>query len=74
MTQIGQQRPPHTPLPPGYIAEFDGRYGRYYYVNTATGVSQWEPPQVDMARGGSGGGGGPSQSMFGSNASFQQQP
>ncbi|KAI8910465.1 hypothetical protein EDD86DRAFT_246826 [Gorgonomyces haynaldii] len=31
-------------LPPGYIQQFDPQSGHYFYVNTATGQSQWEHP------------------------------
>jgi hypothetical protein len=32
------------PLPPGWISQVDGATGRTFFVNTATGRSQWEPP------------------------------
>ncbi|KAH0601932.1 hypothetical protein MHUMG1_00811 [Metarhizium humberi] len=31
-------------LPPGWIAQWDGASKKYYYVQLATGVSQWEIP------------------------------
>ena len=31
-------------LPPGWEERFDPASGRTYYVNAATGASQWEPP------------------------------
>mgnify|MGYP005989157341 CR=1 FL=1 len=31
-------------LPPGWIAQWDGASQKYYYVQLATGVSQWEIP------------------------------
>ncbi|KAG6042233.1 hypothetical protein E4U41_002576 [Claviceps citrina] len=31
-------------LPPGWIAQWDGASRKYYYVQLATGVSQWEIP------------------------------
>lgn len=31
-------------LPSGWIAQFDSNYQRYFYVNTATGQTQWEMP------------------------------
>jgi hypothetical protein len=32
------------PLPPGWIAQWDGATKKYYFVQLATGVSQWETP------------------------------
>ncbi|KAJ2697475.1 hypothetical protein FB645_005909 [Coemansia sp. IMI 203386] len=64
MTQMGQQGPP---LPPGFVAQFDQRYNRYFYVNTATGRSQWEFPQMGPNAG------TPSQSMYGSPPPYNQQ-
>lgn len=32
------------PLPPGWIAQWDGSSKKYYYVQLSTGVSQWETP------------------------------
>lgn len=31
-------------LPPGWIAQWDGASKKYYYVQLATGASQWEIP------------------------------
>ncbi|KAJ3076182.1 hypothetical protein HDU99_001382 [Rhizoclosmatium hyalinum] len=37
--------PPQQPaLPPGWIAQWNAQYQRNFYVETATGKSQWEPP------------------------------
>jgi protein transport protein SEC31 len=35
---------PNTGLPVGWIWQTDPGSGRVYYVNTMTGVTQWEPP------------------------------
>ena len=34
--------PPHLPF--GWIAQWDGNSKKYYFVQLATGVSQWETP------------------------------
>ncbi|KAJ3344152.1 hypothetical protein HDU83_005378 [Entophlyctis luteolus] len=39
--QHSQQQPQ---LPPGWIAQWNSQYQRNFYVDTATGKSQWEPP------------------------------
>ncbi|KAJ3270357.1 hypothetical protein HDV01_007882 [Terramyces sp. JEL0728] len=41
----------HTsqPLPPGYIAQWDQNYQRYYYVNTKTGISSWDDPRAPQS-------------------------
>ncbi|ODV76887.1 uncharacterized protein CANTADRAFT_8466 [Suhomyces tanzawaensis NRRL Y-17324] len=39
-------RPPPPPLPPGWVAQWDDEYQRYFFVDTATGKSQWEPPKI----------------------------
>lgn len=31
-------------VPPGWIAHLDVAANRYYYVETATGKTQWDPP------------------------------
>lgn len=36
--------PPPPSVPEGWIAKFDEKYKTYYYVNLASGKSQWEPP------------------------------
>ncbi|KAJ3284736.1 hypothetical protein HDU79_007890 [Rhizoclosmatium sp. JEL0117] len=37
--------PPQQPmLPPGWIAQWNAQYQRNFYVETATGKSQWEAP------------------------------
>ncbi|CAH0057729.1 unnamed protein product [Clonostachys solani] len=38
----GGGRPP--PVPPGWVAEWNGQYRAWYYVNLSTNVSQWEAP------------------------------
>lgn len=50
--------PPETELLPGWIKQWDGNSQRYYYVETATGRTQWDPPHGyghDENRGGFGG-------------------
>ncbi|KAF2490688.1 hypothetical protein BU16DRAFT_530330 [Lophium mytilinum] len=32
------------PLPPGWIAQFDQNSQRWFFVQTATGFTQWDPP------------------------------
>jgi len=34
------------PLPPGWIQETDPESGNYFFVDTTTGTTQWEPPPV----------------------------
>lgn len=36
-------------LPPGWLQLLDPTSNRYYYVNEATGASQWEPPAMPLA-------------------------
>ncbi|KAI4191158.1 MAG: hypothetical protein L6R41_000295 [Letrouitia leprolyta] len=55
--QYGQQQtygapPSHPPsnagppqLPPGWISQWDPNSQRYYYLEQATGRTQWDPPQ-----------------------------
>ncbi|KAL8940794.1 MAG: hypothetical protein Q9216_002620 [Gyalolechia sp. 2 TL-2023] len=33
------------PLPPGWISQWDPNSQRYYYLEQATGRTQWDPPQ-----------------------------
>ncbi|KAI8831005.1 hypothetical protein BJ741DRAFT_617908 [Chytriomyces cf. hyalinus JEL632] len=42
---------PHQPpqLPPGWIAQFSNEHNRNFFVNTATGTSQWTVPSPDFA-------------------------
>ena len=45
-----EEPPPPPPIeedsktPPGWEAHWDDHYGLYYYFNTVTGETQWEPP------------------------------
>jgi hypothetical protein len=36
--------PPGSNLPPGWIQQWDPNSQRYYYVEQATGRTEWEPP------------------------------
>ncbi|KAI5819065.1 hypothetical protein BZA77DRAFT_305618 [Pyronema omphalodes] len=36
--------PPPPRVPEGWLAQWDSNYKQFYYVNLATGKSQWEPP------------------------------
>ncbi|KAL9629458.1 MAG: hypothetical protein Q9164_006871 [Protoblastenia rupestris] len=38
--------PAGPPLPPGWIAQWDQNSQRNYYLEQATGRTQWEPPQA----------------------------
>ncbi|KAI8927244.1 hypothetical protein BC831DRAFT_511062 [Entophlyctis helioformis] len=38
----------NRPLPPGWISQWDANYQRYFFVNTATGVSTWDDPRNAM--------------------------
>ncbi|KAJ3027048.1 UNVERIFIED_CONTAM: hypothetical protein HDU68_004584 [Siphonaria sp. JEL0065] len=38
--------PAPPPLPPGFIAQWSAQHNRYFFVNQATGQSQWEAPAV----------------------------
>ncbi|KAJ9611092.1 hypothetical protein H2200_004275 [Cladophialophora chaetospira] len=43
--QYGGPPPPSVPqLPPGWISQWDANSQRNYYVEQATGRTQWEPP------------------------------
>lgn len=50
---FGQHLPPSGPpppqaggqLPPGWVQQFDQQTQRFFYVNQATGQTQWEMPQ-----------------------------
>ncbi|KAJ3115869.1 hypothetical protein HK100_001219 [Physocladia obscura] len=42
--QQQQQPESQRSLPPGFIAQWSDHYKAYFYVNTITGVSQWELP------------------------------
>ncbi|EAS32931.3 uncharacterized protein CIMG_03955 [Coccidioides immitis RS] len=53
MSYYGQQPPPPQgpappegapSLPPGWVSQWDQNYQRWYYIEQATGRSQWEPP------------------------------
>ena len=46
------QAPP--PLPSGWIAQWDGQTRQYYFVQLATGISQWETPTEAALVGGGG--------------------
>jgi hypothetical protein len=35
-----------TPLPQGWIAQFDQNSGRYYFVNTTTNQTTWDDPRM----------------------------
>ncbi|KAJ3140426.1 hypothetical protein HK100_009737 [Physocladia obscura] len=39
--------PPPPQLPPGFVAQWSSQYNRYFYVNQATGASQWELPAAE---------------------------
>ncbi|OQE15107.1 hypothetical protein PENSTE_c030G04230 [Penicillium steckii] len=41
--------PPPPTVPEGWKAQFDDRYNAWFYVNLATGKSQWEHPQPPTA-------------------------
>ncbi|CAG8538691.1 35759_t:CDS:2, partial [Racocetra persica] len=38
------QQPALQPLPPGWLSLYDHASQKYYFVNQATGITQWEPP------------------------------
>ncbi|CAG8467962.1 11651_t:CDS:2 [Cetraspora pellucida] len=38
------QQPAPLPLPPGWITLYDPASRKHYFVNQATGISQWDPP------------------------------
>lgn len=40
------------PLPAGWIAQWDGKTKKYYFVQLSTGFSQWETPTTDAPVGG----------------------
>ncbi|KAJ1937854.1 hypothetical protein FBU59_004628 [Linderina macrospora] len=61
-------------MPPGFIAQFDERYKREFYVNTATGQSTWDDPRPayyaqQQHQSGSRGAGGPPPPPY-----YQQGP
>lgn len=40
--------PPPPSVPEGWKAQYDDRYQTWFYVNIATGKSQWDPPQAPV--------------------------
>ncbi|EME88789.1 uncharacterized protein MYCFIDRAFT_87575 [Pseudocercospora fijiensis CIRAD86] len=46
--------PGQPPLPPGWMAQFDQNSQKWYYVEQATGRTQWEPPAHQYQQGGYG--------------------
>ncbi|GLB42024.1 putative sec23/Sec24 helical domain containing protein [Lyophyllum shimeji] len=40
---------PAAQLPPGWTAEWDATHQRYLFIESASGHTQWEPPQVAPA-------------------------
>ncbi|KAJ3238834.1 hypothetical protein HDU81_007034 [Chytriomyces hyalinus] len=38
-----------APVPPGWRAEYSAQFGRFFYVETATGFRQWEPPVYNLS-------------------------
>ncbi|KAK0735252.1 hypothetical protein B0T26DRAFT_691278 [Lasiosphaeria miniovina] len=45
-----QPPPDKPPIPTGWVPEWDERYQHWYYVDQATGNSQWEAPGYDHSR------------------------
>ncbi|KAL3445508.1 hypothetical protein BJX65DRAFT_281376 [Aspergillus insuetus] len=41
--------PPPPSVPEGWTTQFDDNYRQWFYINLATGKSQWEPPQATPA-------------------------
>ncbi|KAL4789370.1 hypothetical protein BDV19DRAFT_395104 [Aspergillus venezuelensis] len=41
--------PPPPSVPEGWTTQFDDNYKQWFYINLATGRSQWEPPQQTPA-------------------------
>ncbi|KAJ3140427.1 hypothetical protein HK100_009738 [Physocladia obscura] len=37
---------PPPPCPPGYTVQWSHQYSRYFFINLATGQSQWEQPPL----------------------------
>ena len=46
----GSALPAGEQLPAGWIAQVDCSTGRTFYVDTSTGISQWESPMADAAQ------------------------
>ncbi|KAJ3404129.1 hypothetical protein HDU80_003230 [Chytriomyces hyalinus] len=38
-----------APVPPGWRAEYSAQFGRFFYVDNATGFRQWEPPLYSLS-------------------------
>ncbi|KAG0055986.1 hypothetical protein BGZ83_006753 [Gryganskiella cystojenkinii] len=38
-----------APLPAGWISQYDANHKRYFYVETASGKTQWEDPRATAA-------------------------
>ena len=36
------------PFPPGWEQKYDNRINRYYFVNHATRVTQWDDPRIQF--------------------------
>lgn len=53
------------PIPQGWIPQFDQQHQRWYYVEEASGRSQWEAPGFNAGGGGSDTRGGPDPSYGG---------
>lgn len=51
-SQAPEYHPPQDkpPIPRGWIPKWDQQYQRWYYVEEATGRSQWEAPGYDATR------------------------
>ncbi|KAL4915579.1 hypothetical protein BDW62DRAFT_188158 [Aspergillus aurantiobrunneus] len=41
--------PPLPSVPEGWTTQFDDTYKQWFFINLATGRSQWEPPQFNRA-------------------------
>ncbi|KAI9348492.1 hypothetical protein BDR26DRAFT_816940 [Obelidium mucronatum] len=47
--KMQQNVPPPPAVPQGFVSQWSSQYQRYFFVNQATGQSQWEVPVANFA-------------------------
>lgn len=61
------------PLPPGWISQWDPNSQRYYYLEQATGRTQWDPPHQSFPPPGGPPMGAPGQGQQGASGGYYSQ-